>query len=314
MLVRRIYSGNTPSRLLVLGFHNVEGTWCWPAPPGQGARRFAQQMRILHQFTNVVDLRTGLDALASGKPLPPRAVALTFDDGYRDNLTIAAPILRRFNMPATIYLVPGILDRSVHAWWERLGWAVGNATARELEYRGTKVQLKSRENRVVIQRQIERDVKQLSHVARAACVDDLVDQLAPDGCYEFDRHFLDWDQAKELHDAGLTVGSHTIEHPILSRESASDQRTTLQTSKRVLEENLHIEVPTFAYPNGTRSDYDETTISEVARAGYSYAVTTWGPPASSEDSPFEVHRSLVGASMHPLRFAAFIAKRLLYNV
>lgn len=298
------------SRLLVLGFHNIEGTWCWPAERGVGLRAFTRQLQILSRCASVVDLRTALDTLAAGGRLPPRAVALTFDDGYRDNLTLAAPLLRRYRMPATIFLVPGLLDRTVHAWWERLGWAVSQATAPAVTYGGTDYPLTTAEDRNVAQRTIENDVKSLSHTARAELIEDLVDRLAPRGTYDADELFLDWDSAHTLPAAGLTVGSHTLEHPILARETAHDQRYSLRESKRLLEDKIGVEASVLAYPNGTRNDYDTTTLAEVESAGYSYAVTTWGGAVGPATPPFEVSRSLVGPYQHSARFAASIAKRL----
>ena len=298
-------------RLLVLGYHNIEGTWCWPARPRMGERRFGEQMRILSRVATVVDLRSALDTLASGSALPPRAVALTFDDGYRDNLTVAAPILRRWGMCGTIYLVPGLLDRSVHAWWERLGWAIAGTAARTLHYDGREYRIGDPAQRLYAQRHIEGDVKHLDHATRTARIEDLVDQLAPTTRYGADRLFLDWDSAADLARAGLTVGSHTMEHPILARESAETQRRSLTESRQILQDRLGDEVATLAYPNGTRADYDPTTLQAVADAGYSYAVTTWGGRVSCSDPPFEISRHLVSPDMSPMRFAASLAKRFL---
>lgn len=299
------------NRLLVLGFHNVESTWCWPAAPGIGLRRFTRHLQILDRFTNVVDLTEALDTLASGGSLPPRAVALTFDDGYRDNLTLAATALRRFAMPATIFLVPGLLDRSVDAWWERLGWVFGTTSARSLQYRGETLSLAIDDgSRLAAQRRVEEDVKSITHVERVKVIDDLVAELAPRGTYDADELFLDWDSARELPGAGFTVGSHTMEHPILARESRAGQRFNLTESKRQLNDRLGVDARVLAYPNGTQNDYDSTTLTEVADAGYSYAVTTWGGRVSHETPPFEISRALVGPTTRPARFGGFLAKRL----
>ena len=147
------------SRLLVLGFHNVERTWRYPSPPGEGVRNFGRHLRILDRLANVVPLTDALDALAAGRPLPARAVALTFDDGYRDNLTLAAPILRRFDMPATIYLVPHFLSGLEHAWWERLGWAVRQATVSHVTHNGACHSLHDEDARVAAVRHLEEDLK-----------------------------------------------------------------------------------------------------------------------------------------------------------
>src|SRR4051812_23337545 len=100
----------TSSQLLVLCYHNVDPTWSFPARRRAGRLGLERQLRLLKRLATVVPLETAVGALAEGRSLPPRAVALTFDDGYRDNLTVAVPMLQQLELPATFFLVPGLLD------------------------------------------------------------------------------------------------------------------------------------------------------------------------------------------------------------
>src|SRR6266550_9463146 len=109
-------------RLRIFLWHNVDASWSFPSRSGTGPRGMERQFRFLRRVANVVPLRDALEALADGRDLPPRAVAITFDDGYRDNLEIAVPLLQRLGLPATFFLVPGILSGAVQPWWEALGW------------------------------------------------------------------------------------------------------------------------------------------------------------------------------------------------
>ena len=106
--------------LLILGWHNVEGTWSFPALPGQGSRGLFRQLSTVRRLGTVVDLREALDDLSAGRPLPHRAVALTFDDGYRDNLVNAKPVLARYGIPATLFLATGFVDQDTPFWWDEL--------------------------------------------------------------------------------------------------------------------------------------------------------------------------------------------------
>lgn len=295
--------------MLVLGYHNIESTWFWPNRPGTGIATFARQMRVLHRIANVVPLEDALDALAAGHPLPPRAVALTFDDGYRDNLELAAPVLRGYGMPATIYLVPGFLAGEQHAWWERLGWAVRQARGRRLRLAGHELLLGDDGN-VAALRAVEALVKRMTHDERMNAVEQLVEDLRPRGEYRADELFLDWDDARGLAPAGMTVGSHTLAHAILGRETAADQRVDLRESRRLLQRELGAEVATLAYPNGTRADYDDATFAAAREAGYSHALTAWGGAVPAGASPYEITRPMVSASTGAARFAAKILKQL----
>jgi peptidoglycan/xylan/chitin deacetylase (PgdA/CDA1 family) len=298
------------NRLLVLGYHNVEPTWSWPGPPGAGIATFAQQMRVLDRIATVVPLEGALDALAAGRPLPPRAVALTFDDGYRDNLELAAPVLRRHGMPATIYLVPGFLSGEQHAWWERLGWALRRARARRVRLDEQELVIGDDGN-VAALRAVETTVKRMTHSARTCAVEQLVEELRPDGSYHADELFLDWDAARGLIPAGMTIGSHTLGHAILGRETPADQDIDLRESRRLLQRELSAEVATLAYPNGTRGDYDDATFAAARAAGYSHAVTAWGGAVVAGAPPYEICRVMVSTATAAPRFAAKVLAQLL---
>lgn len=293
------------SKLVVLGYHNVTPTHRFPS--ATGAAGLGRQLRLLRTVAKVVPLESALATLAAGGSLPARAVAVTFDDGYRDNLTVAAPLLRSLGVPATIYLVPGLLSREVTAWWERLAWAVRGARVGSVEFEGAVLSLGGPDERAAALHAVERSVKRTDHATRTAVVEDLVGRLDPAG--EFDRDlYLDWDGAREIVRAGWAVGSHTTAHAILARETAPAQQADLVSCRAALSENLSVEVPGLAYPNGERDDYDTDTIAAVAAAGHTHAVTTWGRTADTGRGPFEIGRTVVSTATPPWRLAARVLR------
>jgi len=261
-------------RLLVLGWHNAQPTPFFPSAPGACARGLARQLQAVRRLARAVPLDRAVAALAEGRPLPPRAVALTFDDGYRDNLHTALPILRRLGLPATFYLVPGLLDRSARAWWETLAWGFARATATSVEWRGRRLPSGASEASRRAMLTVAEEVKRLPRADRDAQIDGLLDALGPRGSEEeVAELFLDWDGARSLA-AGGAVGSHTMHHAILSEEPAAAQAADLAESRRRLEEGLGAPAATLAYPNGTALDYDSDTLAAARAAGYLGAVTT----------------------------------------
>jgi peptidoglycan/xylan/chitin deacetylase (PgdA/CDA1 family) len=150
----------------------------------------------------------------------------------------------------------------------------------------------------------------MTHDERMNAVEQLVEDLRPSGEYRADELFLDWDAARGLVPAGMTVGSHTLAHAILGRETAADQRVDLRESRRLLQRELSAEVATLAYPNGTRDDYDDATFAAAREAGYSHAVTAWGGPVAADAPPYEITRTMVSTSTSAPRFAAKILKQL----
>jgi peptidoglycan/xylan/chitin deacetylase (PgdA/CDA1 family) len=279
--------------MLVLGWHNVEGTPCFPSGPGEGLRGFRDQVDWLARFANVVPLRESLRAVAAGRPLPPRAVAITFDDGYRDNLDLAVPELERRGLPATFFLVPGLLDRRVEPWWETIAWAVSEATAAEATIDGERVTLGPRGHRRDARRRAEENLKRRDRAGRAAALAEMVAALAPLPRADLRELFLDWDGARALASRGFEIGSHSSHHAILSEESPEEQMTDLAESRAALEDGLGVPVTCVAYPNGSRADYDDATVAAAVVAGYENGITTRKGLNSKRTPRFEVRRVVV---------------------
>jgi peptidoglycan/xylan/chitin deacetylase (PgdA/CDA1 family) len=287
--------------LVILGWHNVESTWRYPARAGRGLGSITRQWRMLRRVTNVVPLDAALVALQEGRRLPARAVALTFDDGYRDNLALAAPVLRRLGLPATFFLVPGFLDRQVDPWWERVAFAFAKATATRREFEGIALNLDSPWSRTASLKEVEPALKARDDAARERAVAELVEVLAPAGRFRCEHLFMDWDEARSLIRPGLSIGSHTMRHAILARETEAYQVADLRESRARLQETRDVPVTSLAYPNGQDGDYDSTTMAAAAAAGYSSAMTTSGLINRSTTEPFAIRRRMVGPTDNVVR-------------
>ena len=276
-------------RLLIVAWHNVERTWNYPAAPGAGAAGFEHQLRRLQRLGTIVPLAPSLRQLTTGQPLPPRAIALTFDDGYRDNLEVGAPVLERLGLPATFFLVPGILDGTVSPWWETVAWAMGNAARTSLDWEGRALPVGGRAGGRTLELVTER-LKEQDQAGRGRAVAELLERLEPDGEPGHRRLFLDWDGARELLARGFEVGAHSMDHAILARETPAAQLTDLVESRRRLEDELGAAVEVLAYPNGSRADYDAATVDAARRAGYSHGLTARSGWNSRATPLFEIRR------------------------
>ena len=302
-------------RLLVLCYHNVEPTWCFPARPGAGLRGLERQLRALSRWANVVPLDEAVRTLAEGRQLPRRAVALSFDDGYRDNLTLAVPLLERLGLPATFFLVPGLLSNEALPWWEVVSWAVMQAGVPTLSFKDTESlgdatrPLSDEATRRSALNELQRDLKRRSRAERDRAVLDLVERLQPRGTRpSAESMFLDWDEAPALLERGFTVGSHTCAHAILSGETADEQTRDLAQARQSLQAGLGVGAELLAYPNGTALDYDEATLRAAEAAGHPSAFTTREGFNDQGTPPLELRRVV----MYPERGLVELAVNLRY--
>jgi peptidoglycan/xylan/chitin deacetylase (PgdA/CDA1 family) len=300
------------NRLLVYAWHNIEGTWCFPNQSGQGRHQFRRQLDLLRRLGTVVPLTEALHDLAEGRPLPPRAVAITFDDGYRDNLDVAVPVLERLQLPATFFLVPAMLSGEIEAWWETLAWAVHRSSRTTTRWAGREVSLDGAQRRRSWFDEIAEDLKHTNRAAREEAVSELVTALAPVGPPP-QRLLMDWDGAREMVRRGFTIGSHSQFHAILAQETPAEQQRDLAASRRQLEQQLSVPVEVLAYPNGRSCDFDEHTVAAAEQAGYSFALTTMSGHNRRDTPRYEIRRAcawphhgvlgVVAATRHMVRAA-----------
>ncbi len=203
--------------------------------------------------------------------------AITFDDGYRDNYDKAFPILEKHNVPATIYLSYGHLEGDYYFWYEKLilGLQYTDHQFIDLEDLGSeKFKLENLEdiNRTV--KNLNLWLKTFTDKDRLEKLKIILSRLEVDNTEENVSPMLSWQMIKEMKKNNINFGSHTISHPILSRENEQSIEYELVESKRLLEEKTGQKIEGFAYPNGTADDYNDTVLKYVNKADYQHACTT----------------------------------------
>lgn len=296
MAVRALATLRSPAgpraRLSILIFHRVLARPDALFPDEVDAARFDQVCAWVRQWFEVLPLDEAVRRLVQGT-LPARALAITFDDGYEDNCSIAMPILRRHGLSATFFVATGFLDGGC-MWNDHIIEAV----------RGTE--------RAAL------DLAQIGHpdfgvfrtddiASRRAAIDAILPRakyLAPAQRLAFSQRvaelaqtppashlMMSSQQVRELHAGGMQIGAHTVNHPILARLSPAEAGREIGDSKRQLEAITHAPVTLFAYPNGRPGDdYDDASVALVREVGFEAAVaTTWGA-ARRDSDPFQLPR------------------------
>ncbi len=242
------------------------------------ASAFREQMRWLSRRFATPTLEEILAMLSEDGVLRvTKASALvTFDDGYRDNLTIAAPIARDCGIKPALFVTTGFLNGARIPWWDRAAWIVRNArrTVFELEHpERLRIEIDPPDREAAIARAISVYIRAgwsagedaLAHLAERAEVD--LAALA----HASRALFLARDELRHLAREGWSIGAHTATHRRLADLSQAEQRDELTGPKLELERLLGLPVTSLAYPYGTRDDFDATTQRLVRDAGYGAA-------------------------------------------
>ena len=272
-------------RLLVLMYHRVlprDDVRATIEQPGMivTPETFALHLALLKRYFAMVKLGDWLRASAAGAPVPAQACAITFDDGWRDNLEFGFPALQRAAVPATVFLVSDLVGTSRPFWPQRLAMALC-AAARDCaiwqaaEFRWLRALGAGYRFDAVPPSSAELD--DIVCRAKGFTEDELharLDAMEPllDAFPALPPPLLDWDQARAMHASGLVeFGSHTRRHvrmtPALSRDRLHDE---IAGSKALIAHHLGCEVDLFCYPNG-----DMTPAAEqIVQAHYAGACTT----------------------------------------
>lgn len=241
------------------------------------ARAFDAHLAYLTSHYRVVPLSQIAGYILAGKALPRGLAAITIDDGYGDAYRVALPLLRRYDVQATLFVVTDFLDGKAWMWTDKLKFLTRHTTKNwlrlALDDRLTGIELNGARSRRLAATHVNALLKRLPDEIKEQTICKLADSLGvalPDAPPD-EFAPLSWDEARALDAAGVEIGSHTVTHPILTRVNPSRLRREISDSKARLEEMLGREVSLFCYPNG---DYDEAAVAEVERAGYRCAVTT----------------------------------------
>ncbi|MBI2527046.1 MAG: polysaccharide deacetylase family protein [Candidatus Rokubacteria bacterium] len=273
----------------VLTFHRV-GDAGDPFLPAMPTRVFGAQMAHIARHYRVLTVEDLVERMRSGR-VPRNALAITFDDGYRDNLTEAAPILARHGLPATIFLTTGCIGTGQIPWFDQLAIALKTTPRDALRLAADRIlPLGTREERLRALEATLGYLKRVTDEERRDGLDRILDQLGGSAPGETKSLMLSWDEVQTLQGLGFAVGAHTVSHPILSRTSADRAREEICGCKRDIERHLGGAIRGFAYPNGGARDYTETVKHLVREAGFAWAVTTQHGLNTPRTPPLELRR------------------------
>lgn len=239
--------------------------------------RFEAQISYLRRQFNVVGLQDAIGRLERGEPLPERAVSITFDDGYLDNLEVALPILEAHRVPVTLFVPTGGLDTGELLWWDRVIDALAGTSHPALDTQavgldGLHARLSlSPWHRVATAEAVLEQLWALPIERVLEVVGRIEQALGPSHRTVMPAARLGAEQIREMHRRGVEIGAHSVRHPNLKLVSEADLRQEMIASREMLESLCQAPVDGFAYPGGRMND---ATAVAARAVGFRYAVAT----------------------------------------
>ncbi len=269
---------------VILMYHSVDDrngrsdTWNLSVSPDN----FAGQVEALVSERTVVPLEELARCVRAGR-VPPRYAAITFDDGYANNLTIAKPVLERYNAPATLFLMTAAANSSGF-WWDRLERIVMEADflppmlSISLPDRALEITVETVDRRQIFiaiwsrLHELDADDRDsaIAYLAGVLAVQPADPALRP----------LTTDEVQQLKHSTFSLGAHTHSHPSLPRLGPTELMREIADSKAICESLLERQITTFAYPFG---DYDDRVRAAVAETGLTVACTIAHRSVQSDD-------------------------------
>lgn len=305
-------AGGPQAALPILMYHRVVER---PDPLQEDihlAKVMDTQFDTLRRFFKVLPLDEAAEMLASGR-LPPRAVSITFDDGYRDNHDIALPLLKKHGLSATFYVASGFLNGGM-IFNDVLIETIRRApTGRfDLGIEGIEpVELSDLASRVAAVGRLMGGMKYLPPGRREALSQALLDKLGADAPRSL---MMTDDHVRAMHLAGMGIGGHTSSHVILSKMTPEAALADILADREAISTLINQPPSSFAYPNGKPGvDYQTEHARMVESVGYRNAVSTHSAVGTRQAKPFELPRFVLNETT-PLGVILRILRMTVYAI
>lgn len=284
----RLWQRHAQKSLIILNYHHAVG----------GDLR--KHMLYLRKHYRLLHLEEALEELYASRQDQPEnkkpALVLTFDDGYRDNYTHAAPLAEELQVPITIFLVPGYIESGQPFWWFEGEGLVSQTRVRRVTLDEHTYQLDNANDRAALTKVINERVWCAATVREREEFLVRVHDLLGVSTVIADKKSGDlpanWEEIRAMADRGwVSFGAHTMHHPVLAYMSDLAQvRHEVGECRTVLEQQLDLRVRTFAYPIGQLEHIGAASYAAVRQLGYSWALTTESGFNTPRTDPYLLYR------------------------
>jgi len=240
-------------------------------------KTFGEQMALLRDRFNVVRLIELVEIIRNRSEIPRNCVCITIDDGYKDFYLYGYPVLKRHNLPATVFLTTGFIDSERWLWPDKISYVLENANKGNFILRLGKdperFSIRNMGEILEAQLRIFKHCTSVSNHEKETLIENLAETIGlevPESPTE-DYLGLNWGEIEEMRRNNISFGSHTVSHAILTKLTDEELDNEINASKRIIEDKLNEKVNMLAYPDGK---YDKKVVERIRESDYLGAVTT----------------------------------------
>jgi len=279
------------------GIEQYGHRWC-------GIQKFKEQMDHLKRHYNIIPLKTLAEHYTTGEEIPNRTAVVTIDDGYRSNYSLAYPVLKQKQIPATIFICTGFVGDQEYLWTDRLEYSIWKAKIDTLKIsinnNDCTCSIKTKSDKVRSVLEMKSKLSPLPYNEQARVIEDVENRTGIRISDTDDPTALAsplrWSELREMAEDGIvTIGSHGVRHPNLTTCTDEELEEEIAESRRIIEQRTGGECELFCYPGGR---CDERVKRFVTMAGYKCAVAFKGKFETRGDGDrFELSRVSVGRTM-----------------
>jgi len=220
---------------------------------------FKKELRFFKKYFDVASLDAVVDTLRASKKFIRPTIAITVDDGLKNNYDLFFPAVKAEKVPVTVFLTAGLIGTNERVWWDKLAYVFAKTAKNEFSLAavldGKEFPLNSLSAKRRAYVNIVEYLKGLPTKDRDECVRQIAVALAV--APENDAGMLTWEQVREMARENVTFGAHTCNHPILTRVPREEAKMEIAESKRIIEKELGVPIWHFAFPNGGEADFNE---------------------------------------------------------
>lgn len=286
--------------------------------PSHDIGEFKKQMLHLKKYYTFITMDELVEHLRNRTNVRSPAIALTIDDGYLSNYSLAYPILREYHIPCMIYLTVGSIESKSGLWVDDIEYVLLNTKVTALSFPelfGNDVlNISSLQGKRKALKKLFGKLLNLSNSQRQKYLNMLFEILAVDisSMNGRERLMINWEEVREMSNNGVEFGAHTVTHPFLPAMPLKDGKNEIKHSKDILEEKVGKPVKHFAIPNGKRKDFTKELKEFCKRIGFETVVTTESGVVERKGDRYELNRIIPPPPLY--YFACEIARYFFFQM